>query len=317
MSIWNEVVRHRFLPPIPTLTAFEAAARHQSFSRAAAELHLTQGAVSRQIRHLEQLVGLELFERVRQRVVLTDGGRLYLADVRPILQALSDATQRAMTFAGGAGNLHLAVLPTFATRWLMPRLPDFLARFPDTTIHFVTRIAPFDFSAEPLDVAIHYGDPVWPGAICEHLMDEEVVPVCSPAFRARHHLTGPADLAGVTLLQQTTRPHLWSEWFAAARTSHPGPFRGPRFEQFTMIAEAAAAGLGVGLVPRFLARDEIADGRLVELFDSPLTSEKAYYVVYPEAKAGSGAVNAFVRWIVATAHAATPPAEHGARPEPR
>ncbi|WP_051356740.1 LysR family transcriptional regulator [Azorhizobium doebereinerae] len=294
-------MRHRFLPPIPTLTAFEAAARHQSFSRAAAELHLTQGAVSRQIRHLEEQVGIELFERVRQRVVLTDGGRLYLADVRQILQALSDATQRAMTYGGGAGSLQLAVLPTFAIRWLMPRLPDFLARFPDTTINFVTRIAPFDFAAEPLDLAIHYGDPVWPGAICEHLMDEEVVPVCSPALRARHHLTTPAALAGVPLLQQSTRPHLWSEWLALAKASHAGPFRGPRFEQFSMIAEAAAAGLGVGLVPRFLAGDEIADGRLVELFDCPMASEKAYYVVYPEAKAGTGAVTAFVRWIVAAA----------------
>ncbi|GGF46560.1 LysR family transcriptional regulator [Azorhizobium oxalatiphilum] len=294
-------MRHRFLPPIPTLTAFEAAARHQNFSRAAEELHLTQGAVSRQIRHLEEQVGIELFERVRQKVVLTDGGRLYLADVRQVLQALSEATQRAMTYGGGAGSLQLAVLPTFAIRWLMPRLPDFLDRFPDTTVNFVTRIAPFDFEAEPLDVAIHYGDPVWPGAICEHLMDEEVVPVCSPALRDRHGLTTPDRLGNVPLLQQSTRPHLWTEWLEMTGASHPAPFKGPRFEQFTMIAEAASAGLGIGLVPRFLALDEIADGRLVELFGKPMTSDKAYYVVYPETKAGVGAITAFVRWIVAAA----------------
>lgn len=307
MSFRNDRVRHRFLPSISTLTAFEAAARHQSFSRAATELHLTQGAVSRQIRHLEEQIGLDLFERVRQRVVLTDGGRLYLAEIRPLLQALSDATQRAMTYAGGAGSIQLAVLPTFATRWLMPRLPDFLARFPDITINFISRIAPFDFAAEPLDAAIHYGDPVWPGAICEHLMDEEVVPVCSPAFRDRHALDRPERLAGVVLLQQSTRPHLWDEWLALAGASHPSPFRGPRFEQFTMIAEAAAAGLGVGLVPRFFVEEEVAQGRLVLPFDRPMCSDKAYYVVYPEAKAGGGAVTAFARWIVAAAHAAPQP----------
>ncbi len=138
-------------------------------------------------------------------------------------------------------------------------------------------------------------------------MDEEVVPVCSPAFRDRHALDRPERLAGVVLLQQSTRPHLWDEWLALAGASHPSPFRGPRFEQFTMIAEAAAAGLGVGLVPRFFVEEEVAQGRLVLPFDRPMCSDKAYYVVYPEAKAGGGAVTAFARWIVAAAHAAPLP----------
>ncbi len=169
------------LPSVAALTAFESAGRHLSFSRAAAELHLTQGAVSRQIRQLEEMIGLDLFERVNQRVFLTDAGAAYLKDVRGILDELAGATRRVMASAGGGGVLDLAVLPTFATRWLMPRLPDFLAKYPGVTVNFTVRLEPFSFADDPCDAAIHHGEPTWPGAICLHLCDEAVVPVASPA----------------------------------------------------------------------------------------------------------------------------------------
>lgn len=285
------------LPSIGALAAFESAARHGSFTRAADELHLTQGAVSRQIRQLEAQLGIALFERVRQRVFLTDVGRLYLGDVTRLLKDLTDATQRAMAFAGGQGTLNIAVLPTLATRWLMPRLPGFLAEHPDTLVNFAVRLVPFDFSAEPFDAAIHYGEPTWPGAVCEPLMPEEMVPVAAKGLKAARGIAAPADLLGLPLLHQVTRPTAWPDWFAAAGLDDPRVHRGPRFEQFSMIAQAAVAGIGIALVPRFLIEEELGSGRLEILFERPLRSTGAYYVVYPEAKAGFSLVRAFTRWL--------------------
>lgn len=289
------------LPSIAALTAFESAGRHLSFSRAAAELHLTQGAISRQVRQLEETLGVALFERVNQRVFLTDAGRLYMRDVERILAELSDATQRVLGFAGTTGTLNLAVLPTFATRWLMPRLPGFLRHHPDALINFAVRLEPFDFSDEPFDGAIHHGEPTWPGAVCEHLCGESVLPVAAPGLKEKLGIRQPHDLLGVPLLHQTTRPSAWRDWFLHMDVVPDGAFRGARFDQFAMIAEAAVAGLGVALVPRFLVEEELRSGRLVVLFDAPLSSGTAYWFVYPEAKAGSGLVRAFGDWLKAEA----------------
>lgn len=289
------------LPSLTALMAFESAARHLSFSRAAAELHLTQGAVSRQIRQVEETLGLALFERLNQRVYLTDAGRAYLTDVQRVLSDLERATRAVMATAGGGGVMNLAVLPTFATRWLMPRLPRFLDGHPDVTVNFAVRLAPFDFSTDPLDAAIHHGEPTWPGAVCERLCDEEVVPVASPAFRDRHGLAAIGDLAGAPLLHQATRPTAWYDWCVRWGVDPGRAFRGQRFDQFGMIAEAASAGLGVALVPRFLVESELRTGRLVELFDCPLSSGTGYWFVYPEAKSGSALVRAFGAWLKAEA----------------
>lgn len=291
--------RRGFLPPIGSLVAFECAARHESFSRAAEELHLTQGAISRQIRALEEIVGVDLFERVRQRVVLSEAGRAYLADVRRSLGDLGDATHRVMGFAGTRGVLELAVLPTFGTRWLVPRLARFLAAHPDVTVNLAARIEPFDFAADPFDAAIHVGQPVWAGGVLEHLMDEEVVPVARPDWL--RGLASPADLAGLPLLHQSTRPSAWADWFAAVGVTSDAAWRGPRFDQFSMVAEAAACGLGAALVPRFLIEEELASGRLAILFPAPLATHSAYYVVHPASKGRSALLRAFEEWIVAEA----------------
>ena len=288
--------RKAFLPPVADLLAFEAAARHTSISRAAHELHFTQSAISRQIRQLEDQLGMALFHRVRQRIVLTDAGRLYAADVRAALQQLSGATQRVMAFSGG-GLLNLAVLPTFGTRWLIPRMGDFAQCCPDVTVNFSARSEPFDFALEPFDAAIHFGAPHWAGAVCEYLMQEEVVPLCSPAYRHRHGIESVADLAGVVLLQQSTRPTQWAEWFEHVSGATTQALRGPRFEQFAMIAQAAVSGLGVALLPRFLVEAELASGALVALFPEALRGSDAYYLVYPESRAEAPLVQAFRDWV--------------------
>ena len=294
--------RRGFLPPIGALVAFECAARHESFSRAAEELHLTQGAISRQIRALEDIVGVALFERVRQRVVLSDAGRAYLGDVRRSLGELGDATHRVMGFTGTRGVLDLAVLPTFGARWLVPRLSRFLAQHPDVTINLAARIAPFDFAADPFDAAIHVGQPVWAGGVIEHLMDEEVVPVAPPRWLEGMEAS-PTALAGRPLLHQSTRPTAWADWFAAQGVTTEAAWRGPRFDQFSMVSEAAASGLGAALVPKFLVEEELASGRLAVLFPEPLRTRSAYYLVHPASKGRSALLRAFGTWLAEEARA--------------
>lgn len=293
------MLRKNFLPAVADLLAFEAAARHTSISRAAEELHLTQSAVSRQIRQLEAQVGMALFHRVRQRIVLTDAGRLYAADVRAVLQQLSGATQKAMAWSDRGGLLNLAVLPTLGTRWLIPRLGDFAARYPDVTVNIAARGEPFDFAQTPLDAAIHFGAPHWADAVCEYLMHEQVVPLCSPGYRDQHGIRQIKDLSSVVLLQQTTRPSQWSDWFDQVGVDSAHALRGPYLEQFAMIAQAAVSGLGAALLPRFLVETEIAEGTLVELFPHALTSSDAYYLVYPESRAQAPLLRAFRDWILA------------------
>lgn len=293
--------RRVLLPSIGDLVAFECAARHASFTRAAAELNLTQSAVSRAVRLLEERIGVTLFERVRQRVVLTAPGAIYVQDVRRILDELRGSTHRIMAFADAAASLNIAVLPTFATRWLVPRLPDFARLHPDITLNFATRLQPFAFTDEPFDAAIHYGAPTWAAAESYHLMDEVMVAVCSPGYRRLHKLSGPADLSRVTLLHQTTRPIAWADWFGAAGIDGAGVHRGPRYEQFSMLAQAAAAGLGAALLPKVLIEDELAAGRLEILFDPQLKSTSSYYWVVPEEKVATAPLKAFTRWITAKA----------------
>ncbi len=286
------------IPSLAALQAFESIARHGSVTLAAQELHLTQSAVSRQICQLESLLDVSLFKRVRQRLLITDAGKLYLNDVTSLLAGLHEATSRIMACGGNTSYLHLAVLPTFATRWLMPRLNRFLEKHPGVIVNFATRLEPFDFCQEPFDAGIHYGLPTWPGAICHHLLDEETVPVCSPRYRNAHRIRKIADLAKATLLHQTTRTDAWAKWFENAGVESGHPLRGPRFEQFNMIAQAVVCDLGVAILPRILIQEELSCGKMVELFDCPTRSNSSYYLVVPEAKASSTLISTFTQWLV-------------------
>lgn len=287
------------VPSLSALAAFEAAARHGSFTRAAEELNLTQGAVSRQVAHLEGALGVSLFERVKKRVSLTAAGAAYAAEVREGLSRLAAATVSTMAFRGAAGVLNLAILPTFGTRWLIPRLPRFIEAHPGITINFATKLVPFDFTREPLDAAIHFGDPVWPGARLHRLMGEEIVPVASPALVTRFGLATAADMLKAPLLQQSTRPRAWANWLEQQGLPPQRALMGPRFEQFAMVSQAAVAGLGLAIVPRFLVEEELRSGALVIPVDRSLVGQEGYYLVYPEEKAGLPAVAAFRDWLLA------------------
>lgn len=276
------------------LRAVEAAARLGSFTAAASELHLTQSAVSRQIRALEEQLGAELFTRERQTVRLTMAGEAYAQEIRAALRRVSAATLAFRANPRG-GTLNLAILPTFGTRWLAPRLPQFLAHNPGITVNLTTRLVPFDFQAESMDAAIHFGTPQWPGATLDCLMNETVVPVCSPGLLAQHPIRSAADLLSAPLLHLVSRPDAWERWFAAMGV-HAAEVHGMLVDQFAVAAQAATAGLGCALLPRFLIDGELARGDLVIPVDGPLESG-SYYLAWPAHREGYPPLQAFRDWI--------------------
>jgi LysR family glycine cleavage system transcriptional activator len=293
------VTMHRTLPPIELLRAFEACARHLSVSRAADELRLTQSAVSRQVAALEVLLELQLFRRVHRRLTPTLAGAAYAPEVRAILSNLETATLELMAHGGAGAILNLSVVPTFGTRWLVPRLPRFLAAHPNLMINlqnFETRPWRLDFAAEHVHAAIWYGEAPWPGTKGLCLLNEDVLPVCAPQAVQKDKST-PDALGSYVLLQNTTRPHAWVEWLEAASVENVNGLRGPKFQHMAMIIEAAAAGLGVALVPRMLVANELAAGRLVVLCDRPLRSRNAYFLVYPDENQNHPLVRAFRDWL--------------------
>ncbi len=300
----------RKLPSLQALACFEAAARHESYSRAAQELALTQGAVSRQIAALESFLGLALFRRTRHGVVLTERGRSYATQVAPRLQALEQDTLDAMSARGASGGtLHLAAVPTFATRWLIPRLVALRQAHPDLTVHLESATRPFLFADTPFDAALFALSPEqvqqWAGTQALPLLPERVVPVASPAL-----LGGPAPhtaqaLAALPLLQQSTRPNAWRQWFEAQGVQAPDALVGPRFEQFSMTTAAAAAGLGVALVPELLVQGELAHGTLVRASQASAVPalERAYYLVTPLGQEARAPLKSFAQWLQAAAAA--------------
>lgn len=298
----------RKIPSIEALIAFEAAARYLSFTRSADELALTQSAVGRQVAMLEAYLGVALFNRVKKRLSLTEVGQLYAKQVREHLGRMERDTLSAMAHRDAGGILELAVIPTFATRWLIPRLPQFYEAHADIVVNLATRAEPFLFTDTPFDAAIHFGDPIWPGAIAKPLFGEEMTAVCSPRLMKGRTSVAPQAVPSFTLLHQSARPDAWRQWLAQAGVHDADGMKGQRYELFSMLVEAARAGLGIALVPRFLVAHELAAGELICPCDLLLRSEKGYYLVYPEHKQNAPWLQAFETWLLSAARAY---AEHG------
>ncbi len=285
----------RFLPSLSLLSAFEAAARTGSVTAAARELDLTQSAVSRQIKALEDQIGVELFVRERQTIRLTLAGNGYAREIREALRRISSASLNLRANPHG-GTLNLAVLPTFGARWLTPRLGSFLDANPGIAVNLVTRLSPFDFRLDAIDAAIHFGPPAWPGADLTLLMHETVVPACSPAFKAAHVLDTPADLLAVPLLHLTTRPDAWEKWLSRNAVAFES-VHGMLFDQFATAAQAAIAGLGVALLPVFLHQEEFERGELVQAVGHETESSERYYLACARERTSYPPLVAFRDWI--------------------
>lgn len=290
----------RKIPSTTALVCFEAAARHESFTKAAQELSLTQGAVCRQIGSLEGFLNVELFRRSHRGVKLTEAGLSYSRQVAAQLDAVERDTLSVMR-QQGASVIELAVVPTFGTQWLLPRLMDFQQRQPDVTVNLTNRTRPFLFADTSFDAAIYFGDGDWSGTRSHRLMGENPVPVCSPALLGGRQTLQAHDIAQLPLLQQSTRPYAWRQWFSSVGISVATDMTGTRLELFSMLAQAAMHAMGVALIPPFLIQRELGEGRLVVANRHVLRSDRAYYLMIPERRVESTTLNAFREWLVAQA----------------
>lgn len=291
------------LPSLNALRAFAIAGRHLSFTRAAEELHVTQGAVSRLVKQLEADLGVSLFRRGPRGLELTEAGTAYLPPLTEAFERMQAATRLIMRSGRPANRLAITMLPTFAMRWFMPRLADFHQLNPEIAVDVTSADRPVDFATEPVDVGIQYGSGPWPDELhAEFLFAETVTLVASPALLKRKPLLKAEDVKRHTLLMHSTRPDAWGEWLAAAGlkgSAQPNSYRpGPAFEHFFMSIEAAVNGLGLALVPDFFVTQELRDGRLVEpLPELRLQRPGGYYLLCLKGREREPAIRAFRNWL--------------------
>lgn len=295
-------MRHCY-PNVAELLAFTSAARHLNFSRAARELGLTPSAVSRQIAALEALVSTPLFVREGRNLTLTDAGRRYHERVAEPLREIGNASLELMTSRGESDLLTIASVPTFTTKWLIPRLPDFLARTPGVTLSFSRHLSHGDAFPFTLDAAVRYGDGNWDGVVSDYLDGRRFVPVCAPSFLAHYPLGDVEDIARAPRLVHNQAEEVWGTWAACYDVAPHAQRPGPRFEQYSVLLQAAEAGMGVGLVPAFLAREAVAAGRLVEPVDAGVDVPcHGHYLCYPRERLQQRtALQQFREWMLAQA----------------
>ena len=301
-------MERRRLPPLNALRAFEAAARHLNFSRAADELAVTPGAVSQQIQNLEDYVGASLFKRTPKGLLLTDAAQTALPALREAFDRLAEAAS-LLTAAVDGRRLTVSVAPSFAAKWLVPRLGKFEAAHPQVDVWLSADMEVVDFALGEIDLAIRYGAGRYPGLEVVKLMSETVIPVASPELLEINPINEPADLANHILLHDGS-PDAddscpdWSMWLAARGIKGVDGTRGPRFNQSSLVIEAAAGGRGVALAKRALAQADLDSGRLIApLVQDATAVDFAYFVVHPKAKGRLPQVKAFVSWITAEAAA--------------
>jgi LysR family glycine cleavage system transcriptional activator len=284
----------RRLPPLSALRPFEAAARLESFSRAAEELHITHGAVSHQVRALEEHLGTSLFARHGKRVTLTAVGRTFAERVRAALDDLAVAAD-AVRPARRDHRLSVSVLPSFASRWLMPRLIRFMEANPKVEVNVNTSIALADFARDGIDVAIRFGVGPWPGLVCEKFLDDEYFAVCSPKMNGGKLPKAPKDLLGMRIMRED-RDH-WQKWFEAAGVTIDQPIEGPLFNDSTYSLQAAARGEGIALARRSIIGEDLERGTLKRLFKLAVPCRESYWFVSPKDTVNTASVKAFRAWV--------------------
>lgn len=289
------------LPSLSNLRAFDAAALHLNLRRAAADLYITESAVSRQIASLESLLGVQLFHRANQRITLTAAGVLYSRQVREMLRKLQRDTLDIMAHEGVGGTVELACMPTLAVEWLIPRLPGFYARHPQVIVNIRAQSDVFLFEGTPYDAAIHFGEAVYPGARVDRMFGEESVAVCHPDFFGGKKRVSVNDIARSPLLHLVTRSFGWKQWMEAAGIDDVNALRGARYDHHSMVISAARAGLGIGLVPRFLVEEYLTRGLLVTPVARSLRATSAYYLVVPDNQPMSDAMGHLREWLLEAA----------------
>ncbi|MBD1554385.1 LysR substrate-binding domain-containing protein [Pseudomonas typographi] len=293
----------RKIPSNAALMAFEAAARHGSFARAADELSLTEGAISRQIGRLEAFLGLTLFERIGNRVRLLPNRERYAAQVRELLDRLYRDSQYLMGQPSDGASLDIATIPTFAMRWLIPRLPQFQQKHPNISVHLAERMEPFVLAGSGFDAAIHFEHPAWTGMRTYHLLNEVLVPVCHPELLKGGKTATALDT--LPRLHRQQNPDAWQRYAQETGIPLTHPAMGARYDLHAMLIEAALAGLGVVLVPRLYVETELAQGRLVAPWPDGKTISKTFSLILPEPIGLSREpIQAFAQWLLGEAEKA-------------
>jgi LysR family glycine cleavage system transcriptional activator len=298
------------IPSLTALRCLDASARHGSFTRAAAEVHLTQGAVSHQILGLEQQFGVALFVRKRSGLELTPAGRLYWGEVGTALRQLERATQNLHTHKGQGGPLNLCVASSFATYWLMPRLGAFVAAHPEVTLNLSTHIGPVNFAQSPHDAAIEYCAGPTPELHAHRVLELAVRPYAAPSLLRAQGLSPrkpPTEaqllelLCKQPLIRHTTAPEGWPRWLAETGLAGRVPARHldacPQYDLLSMALTGVIAGIGIALLPEYLVAGAVASGQVVRLAKKPFVSDKAYWLRYPAWKAELHVLQAFRAWL--------------------
>ena len=289
---------HRRLPPLNALKAFEAAARHLSFTKAAEELFVTQAAVSHQIKALEEFLSMKLFLRRNRTLLLTEEGQAYFLELKDIFKHLQEATERLLA-KGSKGAITGAMPPSFASQWLVPRISRFSVEHPDIDVRI--KAVDFDegFLEDDVDVAIYYGKGRWSGVKADKLHTEYLTPLCSPMlFNGPKPLNSLSDLKHHVLLHDLSR-EAWKNWLKSVGVSGVNVNQGPVFSHSMLVLQAAALGQGIALGNTILARPELDAGRLIMPFEEKVASRDAFYLVCDEAQADLGKIAAFRSWILA------------------
>ncbi|GAB2910162.1 transcriptional regulator GcvA [Rheinheimera gaetbuli] len=292
----------RRLPPLNALKAFETAARHLSFTKAAEEMYVTQAAISHQIKALEDHLGLKLFMRKNRSLLLTEEGQSYFLDIKEIFLQLHESTEKLLA-RGAKGSLTVSLQPSFAIQWLVPRLNQFSEQHPDIDV----RIKAVDLDegslTDDVDVAIYYGRGSWRNLHADKLHTEYLLPVCSPLLlNSTKPLQEPTDLQYHNLLHDGSR-RAWKAWFTTQNFKHFNVNQGPIFSHSSMVLQAAIHGQGVALAHNVLARPDINSGRLIVPFNHVLISKDAYYLVCRESQTELGKITAFRQWMVSMVEA--------------
>ncbi len=283
------------LPPLNALRAFESAARNVSFTLAAKELFVTHGAISKQVKLLEQYLGIRLFIRQHRKLVLTEEARQYLVHIQTALQTVNNATNEVMMPSVRAQSLAVNVLPSLTINWLIPCLEDFKSGHPNLYVDLSIGDFAVDFMRQQYDIAIRSATSEPEGVNFIKLMDEDLCYVCSPQLAKR--MTTLGDINNMTLLEHTSRPELWHCWADAQGLSLTTDKKFG-MEHFYMLSQAAVSSMGVALIPRFFVAQQLLEGSLVIPFETRFTSPYRYYLLTSKGHPLPGKVQAFIDWIL-------------------
>ncbi len=306
-DVWVSGMNKRVMPSMMALQCFEAVARHMSFTLAAQDLSLTQSAISKQIAQLEATLRQPLFHRSPRGLALTPAGRMYLREVRSILNQVDASARYVMGYGQADETLTIAVQPTFGTSWLIPRIKHFLQAYPHIQVVTKGDARPFDLMQSRIDISLFYGAGSLPGADCHRLFDAPVAAVCRPDVFSANEGRTLVDLEQCTLIQCSSRPEIWRDWFVHQGFDAIHAYRGPRFDTFAMCLQAALEGVGIAIMPKMFAEKALADGSLVQAWPYVQASDGAYHVAYASHFSTLPKVRSFVDWVLEQAHAGVKP----------